>query len=111
MKIYISKSIGTDLRTRSFFRRDFVKLVEHAKGEVVADFTNVVFISRSVADEIYNLLCDYPNVKIQGLSGDAEMMYSIVVKGRNNPRVYPNSRIKVIHLETLEDMDKFFSSF
>lgn len=111
MTINISMTIGRDIRTRSFFRRDIEKLIGDTDSAAILDFTDVMFVSRSVADEICNVLCDYPNARVVGMAGDVEMMYSVVVNGRSKPRIYSEDEIKVVHLKTLDEMEDFFSSF
>ncbi len=106
--IIIAKEIGTDLRTRSFFRRDIEVLLTHMQS-IVMDFTGVIFVSRSVADEIYNVLEDYPNVSVCHMEGDVEMMFSVVKNGRNTPREYKELNITPIKLNTMEDLQSFFS--
>lgn len=110
MKIHISTVIGLDIRTRSFFRRDIESLMPTNGTETILDFSNVVFISRSVADEIYNVVCDYPNTLIEGMTGDVNKMYNVVCNSRRNPRVYSSTgNIKVIQLNSLDDMERILS--
>ena len=105
--IEIAKSIGTDLRTRSFFRRDIDRLLD-AENSIQLDFTGVVFISRSVADEIYNVLEDNPNCNIVGMEGDVLKMYGIVEKGRMRPRVFSDHKIKTIQLRNMKEVENYF---
>ena len=109
--IHISLSIGADIRIRSFFRQDIDRMLENLTGPVDLDFSDVVFISRSVADEICNVIEDYPSASITGMNGDVQMMYTVVNRGRKMPRVYDEVTAKVIHLKTIEDMNEFFSTF
>ncbi len=108
--IYIATSIGKDIRTRSFFRRDIENLLNHNES-VTLDFSEVIFISRSVADELYNVLEDYPLVQLDNLERDVKMMYSVVERARKQPRHYDDNNIEIIKLHTLKEMDEFFSSF
>ncbi len=78
--------------------------------DIVIDFSNVVFISRSVADEICNLLDDYPSLSIKGMSGDVAMMYNVVSEGRKRPRVYTEINAKVYHLKDMKELSEFFCS-
>lgn len=109
--ISILSHIGNDIRTRSFFRRDIELLIQPYNGKITLDFDGVKFISRSVADEICNVLQQYTNIDIIGMAGDVKMMFDVVVKGRNTPRVYSDVNAKIIHLNTMEEMNNFFSSF
>lgn len=107
--IKIAISIGKDIRTRSFFRHDIEGLIDSNEC-VTLDFSGVSFISRSVADELYNILQDYPSVQLCNMEKDVKMMYSIVERGRKRPRHYQTNDIEIVKLNTLEEMDKFFSS-
>lgn len=108
-KIIISNEIGTDIRTRSFFRRDIERLIRPIISDnVVLDFENVNFISRSVADEICNILKDYPSLSITGMTGDVEKMYMVVDEGRSKPRVYSELDAEVYHLRDMKELTEFF---
>ncbi len=102
--------MGKDLRTRSFFRRDIERIITSKKSEIELDFSEVNFISRSVADELYNILSEYPLVKVSGLTNDVEMMFKVVSKGRREPRVYSPVNARIYHLKTMEEMSAFFSA-
>lgn len=106
--IRICRELGTDLRTRSFFRRDIEALLDH-DTETVIDFAGVVFVSRSVADEIFNVLEDYPNVSIRHMEGDVEMMFTVVKNGRSTPRKYNELNTSSVQLKTMDELQSFFS--
>lgn len=106
--ISIIEKMGTDLRTRSFFRRDAETIILPIEGEIIFDFSGVEFISRSVADEICNLLEDYPDLSIRGMAGDVEKMYRLVVEGRCRPREYSEMNAKVVHLKNMRELSDFF---
>ncbi len=108
--IHISSHLGSDLRTRSFFRRDMERLLDKEHQNSILDFSGVKFISRSVADEICNLTADYPSLSIFGMYGDVKTMYELVLKGRLQPREYPNLNAKVYHLNTFKEMHDFFEA-
>lgn len=108
--ISISSCLGNDLRTRSFFRRDIERVLDSYNDDSTLDFSGVVFISRSVGDEICNLIVDHPLLSITGMEGDVKMMFDLVVRGRKEPREYPHMNAKVYHLKTLKDMQEFFEA-
>ncbi len=109
--ISVKRAIGADIRTRSFFRRDAERLISMHGSHADLDFSGVEFISRSVADEICNLLADYPGLTVSGMEGDVEMMYKVVVRGRSKPREFPATDIKVYHLRTLQEMSAVLRAF
>lgn len=108
-RIKISILIGTDIRTRNFFRQDINRILEREK-EALLDFSNVKFVSRSVADEIYNILLDYPRVRVCRLEGDVAMMYSIVRHSRLTKRKFEPANIPIVTLKTMDDLMRFFST-
>lgn len=109
MTLKIANLIGTDIRTRRFFRNDMERILPH-DNDVILDFSGVIFVSRSVADEIYNLLEDYPRARVCHLEGDVAMMYSVVHKGRRPRREYEPVNAKVVNLKSIEDLMRFFES-
>ncbi len=108
--IIVSIHLGNDLRTRSFFRRDIEQLIDKDHLNDVLDFSGVEFISRSVADEICNLLADYPSLSISGMEGDVKSMFDLVMRSRKEPREYPTLNAKVYHLKTYKEMHDFFEA-
>lgn len=109
--IDIAQNIGSDIRTRSFFRRDIERLLTSYPQTEAIDFSGVRFISRSVADEICNLLEDHSGLHTIGMSGDVDKMFKIVLRGRNAPREYPELNAQVIHLNTMQELSNFFEAF
>lgn len=109
--IKVASILGKDLRTRAFFHRDILRLTSTISGEIVLDFSNVIFISRSVADEIFNMQNDIPRLRLSGMHGEVEAMYRIVRNARTSKRVYPAGSIKVLHLQNLKEMSAYFASF
>lgn len=110
-RIYVAAQIGDDLRTRSFFRRDVEKLISPITDETVLDFTGVRFVSRSVADELCEIMAEHSSISQEGMGREVKMMYEVVVRSRKSPRVYSKVNAKVYHLRTMEEMQEFFSSF
>lgn len=112
--INIAQELGPDLRTRSFFRRDLENLLapkKHINQVIVLNFIFVNFISRSVADELCNMVEENPYLHIIGMQGEVEAMYRLVKIRRLAPREYPSLKAEVYHLKTIEDMQAFFSVF
>lgn len=109
--ISVISAMGDDLRTRSFFRRDVENLIRNHTANMVLDFNGVQFVSRSVADEICNILEQYQDLTIKGMAGNVKTMYDLVVKGRRNPRVYPEVNARMVQLNSMEEVNEFFSQF
>lgn len=108
--IRLSTTLGQDIRTRMFFRRDIEKLITPLAMNAVLDFSDVEFISRSVADEICNLLEDYPSLEVANMAGDTARMFRIVSQGRKQPREYSDLKAKIYHLKNMKELSDFFCS-
>lgn len=109
--ISVTSTMGDDLRTRSFFRRDVENLIRIHNANITLDFNGVQFISRSVADEIYNVSKQYGDMRITGMAGNVKTMYDLVVKGRLNPRVYNEVNATIVKLNNMAEVHDFFSKF
>lgn len=109
--INIATLLGADLRHRSFFRRDIERILPGMSADSIAlNFEGVRFISRSVADEVYNILEDYPRLRVENMSGDVDAMYAIVVRGRQTPRVRSTGTIRVIRMKSKVELSAFLGT-
>lgn len=109
--VSIGSVIGDNLRTRSFFRRDVEKVSSACNYDVTLDFSRVKFMSRSVADELCNILQEFPNIKSSGMAGEVKKMFEIVVRGRQRPREYSEVNAEAVNLSTIKEMEEYFSRF
>lgn len=98
----ISAKIGKEIPTR--------KMVERLENELshdeeyLLDMSEVTFVSRSAADEFFNLVyCDYHAV-MANMEPFVKKMMDAVSVSRFNPRSYSDEKLSVIHCETMEDL-------
>lgn len=78
---------------------------------VSLDFTDVSFISRSVADELCNFNEQHPDVSFENLCSNVEEMLHIVKSSRCRPRqlkAQPQVSVKY-NCRTLDDLRKALS--
>ncbi len=68
-------------------------------------------MSRSVADELCNILQEFPNIKSFGMTGEVIKMFDIVVRGRQRPREYSEVNAEAVNLSTIKEMEEYFSRF
>lgn len=111
MRTIILKDIcGAEVLSRANVR----KLYEVVNNDTeILDFSDVTFISRSVADELCNLPEKFPFLEFSGMNEEVEMMHNIVSKGRDVKRVY-TSKAKVsvtYNCKTMEDLRNTLLSF
>lgn len=104
-RINIKTLIGAKICFRS--SADLIRPRLMAGGENVIDLEGVDFISRSFADELYNLQLDYDSVRFENAAGDVEKMMQAVWKGRSQKRVRPTGSVPVIDLTSEDDFSAF----
>jgi hypothetical protein len=104
-RISIKDIISHEIRSRS--SADLIRPRLTAGEDNVIDMGGVVFISRSFADELYNLQLDYVSVRFENASGDVEKMMQVVRKGRQQKRVRPTKSAPVLNLTSIEDFSDF----
>ena len=102
------KAIGNEIRTRIFFRRNIEEIIKQS-DEICLDFSGVTFITRSVADEIYNIQLDFPKIDIINLHGEAKKMYEVVKRSRLAPRnVSEKVRFHSVRLSNIDETIRYF---
>jgi hypothetical protein len=84
--IKISSLLSSDIRCRD--NANILKCQLPTRGNCMLDFSNVIFISRSFADELYNLVNNSSAlVQTCNMCAAVQNMYNAVVSGRSKKRV------------------------
>lgn len=73
-----------------------------AEDEYLLDMDQVEFISRSAADELYNLMEERGHIILVNMSDFVQKMFDTVAIGRFNPR---NLQIKDVPVTICPDME------
>lgn len=97
--INIQEQYGVELHTRQMIERLAASLVPN--DSYLLDMKGVQQISRSAADEIYNLTHGTMHVEIINLEPLVEKMISAVTKGRFLPREHDAGDIPIVHCDTI----------
>ena len=82
--IKMQTELGSEIRSRAAIEK--IKVFIQKKRKIYLDMTGVTFISRSCADELYNIQLDYKHVKIKNQTGEVYKMMRVVEKGRTKRR-------------------------
>ena len=98
-KIRVKDIIGAEVRSRIPIAA--LKEAIARDGCYDIDMAEVTFISRSFADELYNLQLDHTNV---------QKMMEVVWKGRKKKRVRTQADVKTVDLTSIEDFSNFLLS-
>ncbi|MBQ0057400.1 MAG: hypothetical protein KBT20_07055 [Bacteroidales bacterium] len=100
----MSNVCGTELRTRLMMEQ-FVQTL-NSEDEYLLDMQDVTLISRSAADELYNITLDNPKIKIIHLSPFVQKMLDAVILGRFQPRNLRPDATPVIHCEDYNSLQE-----
>ena len=78
--------------------------------DVVLDFKQKGFISRTFADELCNIIDDMKSVKFSFInrSDEVETMMNKVVEGRSRERKRGVGNAKIFKIKNLEELSKYF---
>ena len=90
---------GKELHTRQVIERLTDSLQD--QDEYLLDMKGVEMISRSAADELYNISHGIKKIDIINLEPFVEKMISAVTLGRFLPRKHLSKGIPIIHCQTI----------
>ena len=102
--INIQEQYGAELHTRQIMERLSASLVPTNKYQL--DMAGVEQISRSAADELYNLTHSEIHVDLINLEPFVEKMLSAVTKGRFLPRQHTAGDMPIIHCATIGSVQR-----
>lgn len=99
--IKIADLYGKQIRTRSIMEQLGESL--HSEDEYLFDLQDVETISRSAADELYNIRIKH-HVEIINMSSFVQKMFDAVILSRFRPRQYDMSDIPIIECPDLQSV-------
>lgn len=97
--INIQEQYGAELHMRQMMERLAASL--SPENEYLLDMAGVEQISRSAADELYNLTHSEMHVELINLEPFVEKMLSAVTKGHFLPRQHTAGGMPIIHCATI----------
>lgn len=100
--IKMQERYGEELHTRQLIERLAASL--NPKDSYLLDMEGIKQISRSAADELYNLTHGAIHVDVMNLEPFVEKMLSAVTKGRFLPRQHTTGNLPIINCETLDSV-------
>ena len=95
--------LGSDIRSRL----NAEKIRNRIDGQTVVDFSGVKFMSRSFADELYNICHGNPLVRLEGMSEFVHSMYNTVSDGRQRKRVRKEDNGEILKIDKVESLSEF----
>ena len=106
--INIQEQYGAELHTRQMMERLAANL--QPENEYLLDMSGVEQISRSAADELYNLTHSDMHVDLINIEPFVEKMLSAVTKGRFLPRQHTAGDMPIIYCSTISSVLKQLSA-
>jgi hypothetical protein len=103
--ISIKDFIGAEVRSRSN-AKTLRKQLDNNHSRTV-DMEGVTFISRSFADELYNISHDYGHVNFINRNNTVKSTMDAVWASRKKKRIRPNKEARVEEVSTMEDLFNF----
>lgn len=105
--IKIKEIIGVDVRSRS--NMGIVRsAIDGATGNVILDFSGVMFISRSFADELCIMMENLKfDVAIIQTSDVVQAMLKVVSDGRKQKRVRREEKTEIREFKDIESLSDF----
>ena len=106
--IKLSDIYGTDLYTRSR-ASDIRDNITDDATEVSFDFEAIGFMSRSFADELYNIMADRSDVKFcfENCCEEVELMLTKVADGRSRERKRGISNARMYEFKDMRSLSEF----
>ena len=99
---------GFEIKTRRMME-DFANTLSFDNSYLL-DFEGIEQISRSAADELYNIISDHPSIKVVNMSPFVRKMFDIVTISRFSPRERTISTSEIIKCNTIEELSDYFAT-
>lgn len=102
----IAELVSSDIRSRanaSIIRATLDGINEN----VTLDFDGVEFVSRSFADELYEIMKEYDNISIKNTSDIVKSMMDAVVSGRKSKRKFNEDNSEIREFDDMNSLSSF----
>lgn len=107
--IKISALISTDIRSRAN-ARIISSTIDGVDENVILDFTDVTFISRSFTDELYNLMNEHRNITLAHMNDFVQSMYDAVVQSRKSKRIFKTESSEFKEFDDMKSLASFLAT-
>lgn len=111
-KLKIAEIISYDVRSRS--RANIIRdELNKTHCNLILDFTDVIFISRSFTDELYAIKNEYTDVDIQmiGMEGVVKEMSDVVRESRSKKRIRKDQNAMIKECKDDKSLTEYFLGF
>lgn len=105
----VAELISSDIRSRA--NVNIIRsAIDGINENIILDFTDVVFMSRSFTDELYNLMDEHNNVSLSNMNDFVSSMYNAVVQGRKKKRVFEPESSEIKEFDDMKSLASFLST-
>ena len=105
----VAELISTDIRSRA--NVNIIRsAIDGINENIILDFTDVAFMSRSFTDELYNLMNEHKNVSLSNMNDFVGSMYNAVVEGRKSKRVFESESSEINECDDMKSLSSFLST-
>lgn len=105
----ISDLISTDIRSRA--NANIIRsAIDGVESNIVLDFENVKFISRSFADELYNVMNEHHGITLINETDFVKSMIDAVIQGRKNKRIASEDTSEIKEFKDMKSLESFLAT-
>ena len=108
--IILSQELGTDIRSRKS-AQIIEKIISSVQDSVIIDFKSIMFISRSFADELLNIINAYKSqdIRTTNMCKNVQLMFNTVKESRSKKHVKPTSenKMNIFSFENINSLSSF----
>lgn len=94
-RVYISEILSTDLKSRALVATLADILDKYNTKDIILDFKDVYFATRSFIDEFYNVMLRERHYKVENMNNDIQYLLD-VVKGTQNAKKTVETKYKEV---------------
>lgn len=107
--LHISKLISTDIRSRA--NANIIRsAIDGLDGKIILDFSDVTFISRSFADELYNVMEEHANITLSNESDFVKSMLDAVTQSRRSKRLSNKETSEIKEFKDMRSLELFLGT-
>jgi len=108
-RVYITQRLSADLKSRSTVHTLYLSMQSEDIDNVIFDFSNVNFATRSFLDEFYNVFVKNHHVKLEHVPNEISIILDTVSKTQEKKKSLPEQS-NIQSFKTVDDFCSYMSS-
>ncbi len=102
-RIYITQRLSADLKSRSTVHTLYLSMKSEELDNVIFDFSNVNFATRSFLDEFYNVFLKNHKAKVENVPNEISIILDTVRRTQGKERNFPQQG----NIKSFKSVDDF----